>query len=169
MRHVTYSSPEFKENLIAKALASNAPPIIELARQSCIPYPTLYQWVSMSRKKAIKSGVNNPIRPKDQSAETKLQAVFDTLSMTEEERGAYCRKHGFYTHHLDEWKKQILVGLGASNINKENKSEHQKTLVEMKKLKSDLHRKDKALAEVSALLILKKKQIIFGGTKRTIN
>jgi hypothetical protein len=33
MRHVTYSSPEFKENLIAKALASNAPPIIELARQ----------------------------------------------------------------------------------------------------------------------------------------
>jgi transposase-like protein len=85
--------------------------------------------------------------------------------MTEEERGAYCRKHGFHTHHLDEWKKQILEGLGATDTGKEKKSEYQKTLVEMKKLKSDLHRKDKALAEVSALLILKKKADLLWGDK----
>lgn len=165
MRHCTQYSPEFKTKILAKALVPNAPSVIELARESGIPYPTLYRWVYMSRKKKIKSDGNTPMRPKEQSAEAKLQAVIDTVSMTEEERGAYCRKHGLYTHHLDEWKKQILEGLGALNTNREKKSEHQKTLVEIKKLKSDLHRKDKALAEVSALLILKKKADLLWGDK----
>jgi transposase len=166
MRHCTQYSSEFKENLLSKALAPNAPRIVELARESGIPYPTLYQWVCMSRKKKIKSGSNTTqMRPKDQSAETKLQAVLDTINMTEEEKGAYCRQHGFYTHHLAEWKKQMLVGLGASNSLKETKSDHHKTSVEIKKLKSDLHRKDKALAEVSALLILKKKADLLWGDK----
>jgi transposase len=162
MRKVTQYSVEFKEKLLAKVFSPNAPSNVELARHSGVPYPTLYQWISMSKRKKVKSG-DTPMRPKDKNAEAKLQAVIDTLSMTEEEKGAYCRKHGVYTHHLEEWKKQILAGLGAINTNKEQKAEYQQSLVEMKKLKRDLHRKDKALAEVSALLILKKKADLIWG------
>src|ERR1700722_13947435 len=100
--------------------------------------------------------------PKDKTTETKLQAVIDTLQMTEEERGAYCRKHGLYTHHLDEWKKQILSGLEIGS-SKEQKFEQRQQSDEIKKLKSELNRKDKALAEASALLILKKKANLIWG------
>ena len=156
----TYSV-ELKEKLLVKAFSSNAPSIVELARESGISYSTLYSWIYMSRKKSIENGII-PICPKDKTAEVKLKAVFDTLQMTEEERGAYCRKHGLYTHHLEEWKKQILTSLEAPN-SKEQKAGDQKAIAEMKKLKNDLHRKDKALAEVSALLILKKKADLLWG------
>ena len=101
--------------------------------------------------------VNVPQRPQDKSAEAKLQAVFDTMDKTETERGAYCRQHGLYTNHLDDWKKKILEGLGGAVNTKAHKAERLLVANEIKQLKRDLHRKDKALAEVSALLILKKK------------
>jgi transposase-like protein len=96
-------SPSFKEKLLAKVFSPNAPSIIELARKANIPYPTLYAWVYKS-KKMNKAKLNEApaIRPKDKTAEAKLQAGIDTFQMTQEERGAYCRKHGFYTYHLDE-------------------------------------------------------------------
>lgn len=163
MRQTTQYSPTVVESIITKALTPNGPSIVELAKESGIPYSTLYTWVSMSRKNRSKSSNQMPIRPKNQSAEAKLQAVLATLNMSEEEKGAYCRQHGFYTHHLEEWKKLILEGLGANNIDKSQKIENQKTKVELKKLQSDLRRKDKALAEVSALLILKKKADLLWG------
>jgi len=100
--------------------------------------------------------VNSPQRPHDKSPEAKFKAVIDTMSMTEQEQGAYCRTQGIYSNHLDAWKKQMLEGLSTVST-KEHKAENQQRINEVKQLKLDLHRKDQALAEVSALLILKKK------------
>jgi transposase len=162
MRRCTQYSPEFKEQLLAKVFSPNAPSSVELARRAGVPYPTLYQWISMSRKKKLKSS-DTPMRPNDKTAEEKLQAVFDTLQMSEEERGAYCRKHGLYMHHLEEWKKQILGGLQSIEP-KEGKAEYRQFTAEIKELRRELNRKEKALAEASALLILKKKADLIWGT-----
>ena len=161
MRKCSQYSPKFKEKLLAKVFSPNAPSNVELARRAGVPYPTLYQWISMSRKKKVKSS-DIPMRPKDKTAEDKLKAVFDTLQMTEEEQGAYCRKHGLYTHHLEEWKKQILAGLQPID-SKENKAEYRQMTAENKELRKELNRKEKALAEASALLILKKKANLIWG------
>ena len=163
MREVTRYSVTFKESLLAKALAPNAPHAVELAKEFNIPYGTLYTWIRTSKKKTMKE-VNTPLRPTDQSAEAKLRAVMDTMDKTEAERSAYCREHGFYIHHLDAWKEQILHGLGAVKT-KQDKIERQQLTHENKNLKSELRRKDKALAEVSALLILKKKADLLWGVK----
>jgi transposase len=161
MRNVTTYPAKIKASVLAKALAPNAPSIVELAKEFNIPYATIYSWTtSMLRKKDIIQ--NDPQRPKDKPAQEKLQAVLDTMDMTEEERSAYCRKHGIYINHLDEWKNQILESLGAATT-KKHKDEYQLILNEVKQLKKDLHRKDKALAEVSALLILKKKADLLWG------
>lgn len=162
MRKCTYYSPEFKETLLAKAFAPNAPSHVELARQAGIPYPTLYQWIYMSKKSKKIQPNGASMRPKDRSPEAKFQAVIDTLQMSEEERGAYCRKQGFYPHHLEEWKSQILAGLDSFE-SKEQKAEYRQMTVENKELKKELKRKEKALAEASALLILKKKANLIWG------
>ena len=109
-------------------------------------------------------------RPKDQSPASKLQAVMDTLGKTEEEQSAYCRTQGIYYNHIEAWKKQILESLGAVTSTadkgskaKKNKAASQRIQDEMKQLKSDLKRKDKALAELTALLVLKKKADLLWG------
>ena len=161
MNHPTRYPSLLKQSLIAKALAPNAPSIVELAREHNIPYQTYYNWVHMTKKD---KQINQPKRPQDKSAQEKLQAVFDTLGMTEDELGAYCRLKGIYPNHLEAWKKQALEGLGAVNF-KSNKAENIQIQKEVKELKRDLLRKDKALAEVSALLILKKKADLLWGEK----
>ena len=155
-RQVKYPA-EIKASILAKALAPNAPSVVELAKEFNIPPTTIYSWVNHVLKQKNAKQRNTPQRPQDKTAEAKLQAVFDTMDKTETERGAYCRQHGLYTNHLADWKKKILEGLGSVVNAKKHKAEHLLAINEIKQLKQDLHRKDKALAEVSALLILKKK------------
>ncbi len=169
MKQVTKYTDAIKATVLSKALAPNAPNVIELAKEFNIMKSTIYTWVS-DMKDENKTRVEQ--RPKDQSAASKLQAVMDTLGKTEEEQSAYFRTSGIYYDHLDVWKQQILESLGAASRSlaktsrtkeKENKVAAQRIQDEVKQLKSALNRKDKALAELTALLVLKKKRTCFGG------
>lgn len=160
MRKCRRYSNEFKEKLLAKMFSPNAPGIVELARKANIPYNTLSTWVTMRQNKSIQFNGNCFKDCNHKSAEAKLQAVIDTFKMTEAEKGAYCRQHGCYTHELDEWKAQMLSGI---NLPKKQKSENRHYITEIKQLKKELNRKEKALAETSALLILKKKAHLIWG------
>lgn len=176
MRQVTKYTDAIKASVLSKALAPNAAGVIELAKEFNIPKATIYTWMSNMKNNNKKARVQQ--RPKDQSPASKLQAVMDTLGKTEQEQSAYCRTQGIYYNHIEIWKQQILESLGAgtsttdkgSNAKeKDNKAATQRIQDEVKQLKSDLNRKDKALAELTALLVLKKKADLLWGTARTIN
>lgn len=162
MRQITAYSKSIKSSVLAKMMAPNAPSVVELAKEFNIPYQTVYSWKAAVLKKKNVTQLNLPQRPHDKSPEAKLKAVVETMYMTEQEQGAYCRAHGIYSNHLDIWKKQMLEGLGVARTS-EGKAENLQTSKEIKKLKRDLERKEKALAEVSALLILKKKADLLWG------
>jgi len=167
MRQTTIYPAKVKASILAKVLAPNAPSAAALAKEFNIPYGTIHTWMSnMLNKKNVKQ-VNESKRPQDKSAQDKLQAVIETMDKTETERSAYCRQNGIYLNHLDDWKKQILESLGVSNTKKHN-ADYLKITNEIKQLKNDLHRKDKALAEVSALLILKKKADLLWGDSEDV-
>jgi transposase len=171
MRQATKYTDAIKASVLSKALAPNAPGVIELAKEFNIPKATIYTWMfNMKNKNNNEKRVQQ--RPKDQSPASKLQAVMDTLGKTEQEQSAYCRTQGIYYNHIEAWKQQILESLDAvSSISdkssnakeKENKAANQRIQDEMKQLKNDLNRKDKALAELTALLILKKKADLLWG------
>lgn len=161
----TYSEP-FKENMVAKLLTPNGPSVIELSKSAKVPISTLYQWISNAKRKVtVKKDEDNnssPVRPQNWSTQAKLNAVIETASMSEKELGLYCRKNGLYTHHLEQWKQAFIDGAKPS-VAKENRQEYLKLKEENKQLERELRRKDKALAEASALLILKKKaELIWG-------
>ena len=171
MRQATKYTDAIKASVLSKALAPNAPGVIELAKEFNIPKATIYTWMfNMKNKNNQKERVQQ--RPKDQSPASKLQAVMDTLGKTEQEQSAYCRTQGIYYSHIETWKKQILESLGAATSTadkvsnakeKENKAASQRIQDEMKQLKHHLNRKDKALAELTALLVLKKKADLLWG------
>ena len=156
-------SEKFKEKVLAKALLPNAPRLVELSRQFNMPHSTLHTWIKMNMHKKMKPlDAQHARRPEEQTPEAKLKMIAETLRLTEAEQGAYCRSHGIYPEHLEEWKQQILAGLRPKAA-KENKAEYRQVMVENKKLKSELNRKERALLEASALLLLKKKANLLWG------
>jgi transposase-like protein len=108
---------------------------------------------------------NEPRRPRDWSGKERFEAILDSNSLKGNELGAYLRKKGLTTSHLEKWKQEFINSTEKSKVGRPPKSPEEKLLLkENKALKRDLHRKDKALAETSALLILKKKAQEIWGT-----
>ena len=78
-----------------------------------------------------------------------------THGLSDEELGAWCRSQGLHTHHLVQWRRELLAGASAGS--KASPSAMRALRDEVRTLKKELRRKDKALAETTALLVLKKK------------
>lgn len=101
-------------------------------------------------------------RPQDWSPEEKFQVVLEAASMPEEQLGAYLRSKGIHEAQLSQWRSQMLRGLQEKPFSRKE-GRKPKEIKEINELKKELTRKDKALAEAAALLILKKKaQAIWG-------
>lgn len=165
-------SREFRESLIAKALAPNAPSVVELAKQHNIIPSAIYRWVCTMKKKQGNQGTT-AIRPKDHTLEFKLNAIFETGPMTEEDKSAYCRTHGLYPHHLEEWKTQILSDI--SNTHQKARAEIRQAQLEVqqaqsekKQIEKDLNKKNRALAEMTALVVLQKKAHLLWGDNEDV-
>ena len=89
----------------------------------------------------------------------RLEAVIATASLDETARSAWCREHGVFPTALDAWKRDAIAGLGEPAGDSPTAKQEQRRV---KELERELRRKDKALAETAALLVLSKKlQAIF--------
>jgi len=78
--------------------------------------------------------------------------VIQSSGLDEHGLGAFLRKEGLHEAHLDEWRQQAEAALGSGM---EPSSSRRKK--EVQRLERELRRKDKALAETAALLVLSKK------------
>ncbi|SMD15759.1 Transposase [Desulfocicer vacuolatum DSM 3385] len=144
-----------KEAVIKKVLMGGKPHH-EIASEAGIGLSTLSYWLKNHKKDGNLTVNKKEKRPQDWSAEERLKALMETGTMAEKERVSWCRKRGVFSHHLEQWKKDILSlstpakasvkSKGSARLKKENAA-----------LKKELNRKEKALAETAALLVLKKK------------
>jgi transposase len=82
----------------------------------------------------------------------------ETAVMNQAELSQYCRKKGLFAEQITVWKENCLQG-NAAAVNQSKEEKRQALLVrnEVKELKRELRRKDQALAETAALLVLRKK------------
>ena len=85
----------------------------------------------------------------------RLEAVIATAAMDEAARSAWCREHGLYLADLDSWKQDAVAGLGEPRAASATEAREDRRRV--RELERELRRKDKALAETAALLVLSKK------------
>ena len=87
-----------------------------------------------------------------------IPVIIETAPLSELELGEYCRKKGIYTHDIQMWKDEIIQNLSGQKAgNLEDKKQAKKDKDRIKSLEKELRRKDKALAETAALLVLRKK------------
>jgi transposase len=92
--------------------------------------------------------------PEDWSAEEKLEALLNYAKLAEEQKGAFLREKGLHEAHLGRWKTELIEGLKLKPFGGGKKDPQQKRIAALEK---ELRRKEAALAEAVALLVLKKK------------
>ena len=96
--------------------------------------------------------------PDEWSNQDKLAVIIETSSLTAEELSSYCRSKGLYPDQIDQWKQDFIQSTPKPTL-----EPLQGVKKRIKQLEKELHRKDKALAEAAALLVLQKKfQTLFG-------
>ena len=144
---------ELKASLIARMLPPNNGGVSEMARETGIPKDTLYTW----RRKAQKGGASVPEKPSTGlSSEQKFNVVLETASLNEVELGEYCRRKGLFPQQISAWR-EICTQAHAPLAPKADRNKLRTQTKKIKRLEVELRRKEKALAEAAALLILQKK------------
>lgn len=141
----------FKEQAVLKALSRDGVSIKVTAQELNIGYSTLQKWM---REFTTVTHVKNSQRPSDWNLNQRLQALMDTAAMDNAQCSEYCREKGIFPHHLDEWRENFISGDKKSSSSMTDVSKLKKENVALQK---ELRRKEKALAETAALLVLQKK------------
>ena len=158
-------SLERKAAVLAKMLPPNNMPLGRLAREEGISVVTLVKWRAEARAKGqflpdAKAG------PEGWTSDDKLAAVIETGSLNEAAPGEYCRRRGIYPDQLNVWREACARAndwerAASSRIARETKDDKKR----IQQLERELTRKEKALAEAAALMILRKKVDAIWGRK----
>ena len=148
----TYSEA-FIEQALVKLFSRGDRTIQMVAEDLNVNYHTLKNW--MKRKAVVKVGASaaKEKRPQDWVAEEQLVALHETHGLSGEPLQAWCRERGLFAHHLTDWTTAFCAEGKARPGTRELRTLKD----ENEQLKRELVRKDKALAEAAALLILQKK------------
>lgn len=149
-------SQELKEAILRRILPPNNESIAKVAREEGLPEQTIRTWRDRAREK----GTPAPGRGNSDewSTQDKFLVVVETASMNETELAEYARTKGLYVEQIKSWRDACMNANGgvakeAARLNQELKEEQKAR----KKLEKEIQRKEKALAEAAALLVLSKK------------
>jgi transposase len=146
---------EFKDAMISKLTTPGGRSATSLGKETGIAQSTLSRWLRERGSVAWKAGGEmNEGKGQSWSAEEKLEALLEYERLGEEERGKYLRGKGLHEVHLERWKKEFIEGLKIKPFAGGKKDPQRKRIAALEK---ELRRKEAALAEAAALLVLKKK------------
>lgn len=147
MRTTIHYSAERKAAILKKLLPPENTSLSVLSKQEGIAKSTLYHW----RMKAMTQG--KIMSTEKWNAEARFAVIVETETLSANQLGEYCRQKGLYPEHIKAWRKSFIDG---EKLVKPPKIDL-KTRRENARLKKELARKEKALAEAAALLVLRKK------------
>jgi transposase-like protein len=139
---------KFKQRAVARLLPPESSAISTVSQELGVSMETLERWRA--------DALSMPARERAWTAAARLQAVIATASMDEAQLSAWCREQGVYPTELQQWKRDATAALGEPSEAGASAQEVREDRKRIKELERDLRRKDKALAEAAALLVLSK-------------
>jgi transposase len=150
-------SEDFKMGIIKRMMPPQSESVISLAKEVGLSEAALHRWKKDAKAKgmAIPNGKTTPER---WSTQDKFSIVVETATMSEIELAEYGRSKGLYIEQIQAWRDACMQANGgiaqqASQLQKDIRIKDR----EIKQLGQELRRKESALAETAALLVLRKK------------
>jgi len=138
-------SMAYKQKMIEKLTGKGAVSARQLARETGISQETLSRW----RREAFSLPIvpTDKRKPRKWTLDEKVRILSGASNLTGEELAAYLEREGVLLAELEQWRLALDEEARASVA----------TTKRIRKLERELARKEKALAEAAALLVLKKK------------
>ena len=146
----------FKARMIERMAGPEGISATALSKEVGVAQPTLSRWLRLRPTRRVAAMKDRRQDPKDKkrTPEQKLRLVLEASRLSGQELGAFLRREGLHEAELKEWTAAATQALSSKPKSKAKSSREAKRIRELEK---DLRRKEKALAEVTALLALKKK------------
>jgi len=154
-------SQEFMKSAVVKMMNRGSRPLASIQEELGVSLGSLYRWKATF---GTIGGMKKSQSPQDRSSKEKLKAFVEFASLPPEKQGEYLRKEGLHVDNLEVWRKQMESGLEPAQSRQAARAERSADRKKIKALEKELHRKDRALAETTALLVLKKKANLIWGT-----
>ena len=139
----------FKDRAVARLLPPESAPLEAVAREIGLGAATLERWRAHALAK--------PAGQRAWTAVARLEAVIATAALDETARSARCREHGVYPQQLGQWRDNATQALAEPEEARASPQQTRHERRRIKELERELRRKDRALAETAALLVLSKK------------
>lgn len=145
-------SAKYKERVLDKL--SSGLSLREVSESTGIAKSTLWTWSRAAKMAGMSSRGDKKRRARKRrrsrfSGKDKLRLLSESQGLTEEELGEFLRREGLHAGDLERFREEALKALDNSGPTKEERR--------IQRLERELQRKEKALAEAAALLVLQKK------------
>ena len=114
--------------------------IPQVSRETGIPDQTIRNWVQKCESGILPDGLQES-SPRFMSPKKKYQLVLEAAGIDNEQLGGFLRERGLHSEHIMIWDQELREMIDKKGDKKDQ----------------ELQRKEKALAEAAALLLLKKK------------
>jgi transposase-like protein len=154
---VIYTSG-FKAKMVQRMSSPDAISAIGLSKEVGVSQSQLSRWLRVARTVPAMTKQRRAEHPPQvgasRSAEEKVRIVMAAAALAPGELGAFLRREGVHEAEVEQWRASILEALDGGAAKGPGRSADSKRI---KELERELRRKDKALAETAALLVLQKK------------
>ena len=139
----------FKNKAVARLLPPESAALEVVAREVGVGVGTLERWREDAQSR--------PALGRAWTAGARLEGVVTTAAMNEAAKSVWCREHGVYPAELDKWRGSCTTALADPEDARASPQATRASAKRIKELERELLRKDRALAETAALLVLSKK------------
>jgi transposase len=139
----------FRNRVVARLLPPESAKVGVVAKEVGVSVQTLERWREQAQSR--------PARGRVWTAGARLEAVITVAAMDEAGKSAWCREHGVYPAELDKWRLSATTALAEPEEVRASPQATRQDKKRIKELERELLRKDRALAEAAALLVLSKK------------
>lgn len=139
----------FKDRAVARLLPPESSPVETVSQELGVSMATLERWRA--------DALSEPKRQRAWTATARLEAVIATAAMDETAKSAWCREQGVYLSDLNAWRQGAMAALADPDEAPASAQQTRQSHKRIKELERELGRKEKALAETAALLVLSKK------------
>lgn len=156
-------TPEFKEQALSKARQRGTRTLAELAAELNMSLGTLKGWLQTESKRgadaAMPSCLPQSLPARQWSGAERLLALNESHGLSGEALHAWCRERGLFEHQLKTWRDAFCCSAEPETAQerRESKAELKTLQGKHEALQRELRRKERALAEAAALLVLQKK------------
>ena len=155
-------SPKFKLKMIAKLVGPDARSARSLSQETGIAQATLSRWLREAKVEpmALKTPIKEQTRRSRWTPDEKVRVVLDAAALDDTALGAFLRREGLHESDLVRFRKEVREAAtdGLRAKASRGRTPEQK---ENERLRKELARKDRALAETAALLVLQGKARAF--------